>query len=73
MSNDNITDEKKVIARNQDGKQKMIQYKPFKSKVEGLEEAVFESGTLKHAAQFTKMLKEILKYVQKNTTVTLLR
>ena len=35
------------------------------SKVEGLEDAVFESGAMKHAAQFTNMLEEITNYVQK--------
>ena len=40
-------------------------YKAFKSKVDGLEEAVIESGAVKHAAQFTKTLEEIAKYVQK--------
>ena len=37
----------------------------FKSNVEGLKEAVFESGAVKHATQFTETLKEKAKYVQK--------
>ena len=40
-------------------------YKAFKSKVYGLEVAVFESRAVKHVAQFTKTLKEIAKYFQK--------
>ena len=43
----------------------MTQYKSFKSKVGGLKDAVFKSGAVKHAAQFTKRLEEIA-YVQKN-------
>ena len=42
MSNEEIKEEKKFIMKGQEGKQKMTQYKAFKSKVEGLEEAVFE-------------------------------
>ena len=65
MSNNDVEDEKNFIARNRGGKRKIIQYKQFKSKVEGLEEAVFESRAMKHATQFTKMLEEISKYVKK--------
>ena len=43
----------------------MTVYKPFKSKVEGLEDTVFESGAVKHAVQFTKTLEEIAYYIQK--------
>ena len=39
-------------------------YKVFKSRVEGLKDAVFESGTVKHAVQFTKTLQEIVDYIQ---------
>ena len=42
----------------------MTQYKTFKCKVEGLEGAIFESGAVKHSAQFTKILKETGRYVQ---------
>ena len=65
MSNKEVKEEEKFIAKGRDGKQKTILYKPFKSKIEGLEDAVFESGAVKHAAQFTKMLEEIAKYIQK--------
>ena len=40
-------------------------YKTFKSTVEGQEEAVFESGAVKHAAQFMTTLEKIAKSVQK--------
>ena len=40
-------------------------YKAFRSKIDGLEDAVFESGAVKHAAQFTKTLEEIANYVQR--------
>ena len=65
MSAEDIKEEKKFVAKGQDGKQKSSLYKPFKSKVEGLEDAVFESGAVRHAAQFTKTLGEIANYVQK--------
>ena len=55
--------QKKFIMKSQVGKQKTIQYKPLKSKTEGLEDAVFESSAVKHAAQFSKMLEEIARYV----------
>ena len=42
----------------------MPQYKAFKSRVEGFKDAVFEIGLIKHAAQFTKTLKEIADYVR---------
>ena len=63
MSNEEVKGEKKSIARGRDGRQKTTQYKPFKSKVEGLEDAIFESGAVKHATQFTKTLEEIAKYI----------
>ena len=63
MSNEGLKEEKKFMAKNEVDK-------PFKSNVEGLVEACFESGTVKHAAQFTKMLEEIANYVQKITTAT---
>ena len=65
MNNDKVKEEKKFNPKGQDGKRKMIACKTFKSKVKGLEEAVFESGVMKHATQFTETLKEIAKYVQK--------
>ena len=40
-------------------------YKPFKCKVEDVEDAVFESGAVKHAVQFMNMLKEVANHVQK--------
>ena len=39
-------------------------HKTFKTKIEGLQDIVVESGAVKHAAQFTKMLENIAKYVQ---------
>ena len=65
MSNDEVKEEKKFIAKGRDGKQKRTHYKPFKSKFEGLDDAVFESGAVKRAPQFTKTLNEIAKCVKK--------
>ena len=65
MSNDEVKEEKKVYPKGKDGKRKMIAYNTFKSKVEGLEKAVFENGAVKHATQFTKTLKEIAKIFSK--------
>ena len=50
--------------KKQKGKQKTHQFKIFKSKVECLEDAVFESGMVKHATQFTMTLKDIIDYIQ---------
>ena len=66
MSNEEVKEEKKFIGKSQDGKRKTIQYKQLKSQFEGLEDVVFKSGAIMHAAQFTKTLEEIAKYVQKN-------
>ena len=66
-----MKDKKKFNVKGQDGKRKNSVYKPFKSKVIGLEEAVFKSEAVKHAAQFMKTLEEIANYIQKNTTVML--
>ena len=71
MSNEDVKEEK-FIAKNRDGKRKTIQYKPFKSEVEGLEDAVVESGAVKYAVQFTKTLEEMSMF-KKITTVTLPR
>ena len=68
MNNEEVKEKNKFIAKGQEGKQKTT-HKTFKSKVEGLDDAVFESGAVKHAAQFTKTHKEIAKYVKTNTTV----
>ena len=65
MSSKEIKEEKNFNPKGQDGKRKSVVYKTFKGKVEGLEEAIFESRAVKHAAQFTKTLEEIAKYVQK--------
>ena len=64
MSNDDIKEEKKPALKSRESKTKISMYKTFKKKVEGLEEVVFKSGAVKHAAQITKMLEEIAKYVQ---------
>ena len=48
MSNKEIKEEKKFTAKGGEGKQKMMQYKTFKSKVEGLEDAVFEIEAVKY-------------------------
>ena len=40
MSAKDIKEEKKFITKGQDDKQKLIVYKPFKNKVEGLEDEV---------------------------------
>ena len=65
MNNEDIKGGKKFIAKGQEGKRKTMQHKTFKSKVRELKDAVFESGAVKHAAQFTKTLEEIVKYVKK--------
>ena len=65
MNNEEIRQEKKVNMKSQHGKWKTSIYKALKSKVDSLEDAVFESGAVKHAAQFTKTLEEIANYVQK--------
>ena len=65
MSTKDVKEEKKFIVKGWDGKQKPTVYKPFKSKVKGLKDTVFESGAVKHAAQFMKILEEIANYVQK--------
>ena len=39
-------------------------YKVFESKLEGLKDAVFDSGDEKCAAHFTKILEDIVSYVQ---------
>ena len=62
MSAKDIKEEKKFITKGQDDKQKLIVYKPFKNKVEGLEDEVFQSGAVKNAAQFTEMLEDITNY-----------
>ena len=60
MNNEEIKQEKKFnIMKGRDGKRKASLYKAFKSKIDGLEDTVFESGAMKHAAQFTKTLEEI--------------
>ena len=65
MRNNKTKKEKKFIAKGRDSKQKTNHYKAFKGKVESLEDAIFESGEVKHAIQFTKMLEEIATYAQK--------
>ena len=65
MSIGDVKEEKKFATKGRDGKQKSTIYKPFKSKVESSEDAVFESGAVKNAAQLTKMLEEIVNYMQK--------
>ena len=52
-------------AKGQDGKHKTSVYKPFKHKVNGLEDTVFKIGAVKHVAQFMKTLEEIANYIQK--------
>ena len=69
MNNEVMKDENKFNAKGQDGKRKTLVYKPFKSKVNCVEDAVFESGAVKHAAQFMKTLEEISNYVKKIITV----
>ena len=61
-------EEKWLAAKNSENKKKVSMYETFKSKIEGLEDAVLESGSVKHAGQFTKMLEEIAMF-RWNTTV----
>ena len=63
-SNSDFKDKRKHATKVQEDNQSTSQYKTFKSKMEGLEDAIFESGAMKHVTQFTKMLKEIADYVQ---------
>ena len=44
--------------------QRIPQFKALKSRLEGLEYDVFESGSVKHAAQFTTMLEDIADYIK---------
>ena len=53
MSNKEVKEEKKINMKGWGDKQKTSIYKPFKSKIDGLEDAVFESRATKHAVQFT--------------------
>ena len=41
--------EKKHVMKGQDCKQRTSEYKAFKSKIEGLQDEVFESRTMKYA------------------------
>ena len=43
---------------------KITSIQAFKSKIKGLKDPVFKSGSIKHTAQFTKILEEIANYVQ---------
>ena len=56
-----IKEEKKPATKSHKNKKKKSVYKAFKCKVKGLKDTMFESGAVKHAAQFTKSLKEIAK------------
>ena len=64
MSNDEIKEEK-FDNKGWDGKRKSVVNMSFKIKVEVLEEAVFESGAVNHAAQLVKTLEDIDKFIQK--------
>ena len=66
MDNKEMKDEKKYNAKGRKGKRKTSVYKPSKSKVIGLEDAVFKRGAVTHATQFMKTLEEIANYVQKS-------
>ena len=44
MSNKDVKEEKKFIVKGKDVKQKSLVYKPFKSKIDGLEDTVFKGG-----------------------------
>ena len=50
--NSKVKEEKKLAMKGWDDKTKQPLYKAFKSKVRGLEDAVFESRSVKHTAQF---------------------
>ena len=73
--NSELKEEKKLATKGWDDKKKWLMHKAFKSRVEGLKDAVFESGSLKHAAQFTKTLEEIIDYIQikYNSDVAMIR
>ena len=49
MSTNKIKEDKKHTMKGQEGKQRASQYKTFKSKVEHLKDAVFDSGAVNHA------------------------
>ena len=55
-----VKEEKKPAEKSYENEKKVSLWKTIKSKVEALEEAVFIKG-VKHAAQSTKMLEEIVK------------
>ena len=41
-------------------------FRSFKSSIPGLDDKIYKSGAVKHAAQFTKTSEEIADYVQTN-------
>ena len=59
MSLNEINEEKKFSTKHWDGRQRIAQYKAFKSKLEGLEDAAFERGAVKHAAKFSMTFEDI--------------
>ena len=63
MNSYKIKKEKKFPAKSKKNKKKALVYKTFKSKVEGVEGAMFQRRAVKHAANFTKLLEETVKYV----------
>ena len=67
MSQDTNNEDKKPMGKGQDTQHKgMFTFRPFKSSIGGLEVSVFESGTVRHAAQFMKTVEAIAKYIQIN-------
>ena len=59
-----VKEQRKLTAKGWEDKKKRPQYKAFKSKVEGLKDAVFKSGFFKHAVQFAKTIDENADYIQ---------
>ena len=58
-------EEKKLTSQVQENRKKgSMPSKLFKGKTEGLEDAIFESGAVRHAAQFTKTVEALADYVQ---------
>ena len=49
MSTNKIKEDKKHTMKGQEGKQRALQYKTFKSKVKDLKDAAFDSGAVNHA------------------------
>ena len=64
MSSDEIKEEKNIAANGRDDERRMPQYEAFKSELEGLQDAVFESGAVRLAAPFPNIPEDVADYVR---------